>query len=134
MASSIYASYPPETPPEQQAYLVQTVKNWSAEHGLLVRPSPAFISSDVNPNGVLATNAPVTLFPSPFPKACFEQARSLQKAYNELYAAIASDQAWLEDIMKEYVCFSRRRSASLTLVDYLKLMTSSRIYGRSISR
>jgi hypothetical protein len=105
MTSSIYASYPPEIPPEQQAYLVQTVKNWSAEHGLLVRPSPAFISSDVNPNGVLATNAPVTLFPSPFPKACFEQARSLQKAYNELYAAIASDQAWLEDIMKEYVCF-----------------------------
>lgn len=106
MASSIYASYPPETPAEQQAYLVQTIKNWSAEHGLLVRPSPAFISSEVNPNAVLATNAPVTLFPSPFPKACFGQARSLQKVYNELYASIANDEPWLEDIMKEYVSYS----------------------------
>jgi glutathione synthase len=134
MALSRYASYPPETPAKQQDYLVQTIKNWSAEHGLLVRPSPAFMSSEVNPNGVLATNAPVTLFPSPFPKACFEHARSLQKVYNELYAAIASDQPWLENIMKEYVCFPRPRSASLTLVDYLKWMTSSRIYGRSIFR
>jgi hypothetical protein len=101
MALSIYGSYPPQISAERQAYLVQTIKNWSAEHGLLVRPSPAFVPDEINPNGVLATNAPVTLFPSPFPRAPFEQARSLQKAYNELYAAIASDLPWLEDIMKE---------------------------------
>lgn len=101
MPSSIYGSYPPHISAGQQAYLVQTVKNWSAEHGLLVRPAPTFVSEEVNPNGVLATNAPVTLFPSPFPRAPFEQARSLQRLYNELYAAIASDQPWLEEIMKE---------------------------------
>lgn len=101
MASSIYLSYPPHIFADKQAYLVQTIKNWSAEHGLLVRPSPAIVSEEVNPNGVLTTNAPVTLFPSPFPRAPFRQARSLQKVYNELYAAIASDQPWLENIMKE---------------------------------
>jgi len=101
MASTIYNSYPPQTPAYQQSYLVQTIKDWSVEHGLLVRPSPTFVSNEVNPNGVLATNAPVTLFPSPFPRAPFEQARSLQKVYNELYAAVASDQPWLSDIMKE---------------------------------
>ena len=58
---------------------------------------------DINPNHVLATNAPVTLFPSPFPTKCFEQARSLQQVYNELYASIASSEAWLEAIMKELI-------------------------------
>ena len=101
MASNVYLSYPPHISTDKQAYLVQTIKNWSAEHGLLVRPSPAIVSEEVNPNGVLTTNAPVTLFPSPFPRAPFTQARSLQKIYNELYAAIASDQPWLENIMKE---------------------------------
>lgn len=101
MANTIYGEYPPPLTPEQQEYLVQTVKNWSIEHALTVRPSTAVVPEVTNPNNVLATNAPVTLFPSPFPKACFEQARSLQQVYNELYAAIASDEQWLEEIMKE---------------------------------
>lgn len=101
MANNIYTDYPPSLTPEQEEYLVQTVKNWTIEHALTVRPSTAIVSGEVNPKNVLATNAPVTLFPSPFPKACFEQARYLQKLYNELYAAIANDQKWLEDVLKE---------------------------------
>ena len=103
MANTIYSEYPPQLTVEQQEYLVATVKNWTIEHSLAVRPSPAIVSEDADPNKVLATNAPVTLFPSPFPKPCFEQARTLQQVYNELYAAIASDEQWLEHIMKEYV-------------------------------
>ena len=103
MPSDIYDRYPPSLNPQQEAYLVQSVKDWTIEHGLTVRPGPNVVSQEVNPNNVLATNAPVTLFPSPFPKSCFEQARALQQIYNELYAAIASDEAWLEDVMKEYV-------------------------------
>lgn len=101
MAHNIYSDYPPALTPEQQEYLVQTVKNWATEHALTVRPSAAIVSEEVNPNNVLGTNAPVTLFPSPFPKPCFEQAQSLQQVYNELYAAIASNEQWLEEIMKE---------------------------------
>ncbi|KAI1622602.1 glutathione synthase [Exophiala viscosa] len=103
MADKIYSEYPPPLSPEQEDYLVQTVKNWTIEHGLCVRPSTAIVSEEANPKNVLATNAPVTLFPSPFPKSCFEQARSLQQVYNELYAAIASDEQWLEEIMKELI-------------------------------
>ena len=102
MANSIYNSYPPQLTPEQEEFLVQTIKNWTVEHALTVRPSTAVVSEEANPRNVLATNAPVTLFPSPFPKACFEQARSLQQIYNELYATIASDEQWLEDILREY--------------------------------
>lgn len=103
MANNIYSEYPPPLTLEQQDYLVQTVKNWSIEHALTVRPSTAIVPAETNPTNTLATNAPVTLFPSPFPKACFAQARNLQPVYNELYAAIASDEQWLEGIIKEYV-------------------------------
>lgn len=101
MADSIYSHYPPKLTAEQEEFLVQAVKNWTVEHALTVRPSTAIVSQEVNANNVLATNAPVTLFPSPFPKACFQQARSLQQVYNELYAAIASDEDWLQDVLKE---------------------------------
>jgi glutathione synthase len=103
MPTKIFSSYPPELSEEQLEYLTTFVKNWTIQHGLTVRPSPSLVSDDINPNHALATNAPVTLFPSPFPKKCFEQARSLQTVYNELYAAVASNETWLESIMKECV-------------------------------
>jgi len=103
MSNTIWGSYPPEASAEQLEYLAQTVKDWTIFNGLSVRPNPSFISDDNNPEHVLATNAPVTLYPSPFPRNCFEQAQRLQSVYNELYAAIASDGVWLGEIMKEYV-------------------------------
>jgi hypothetical protein len=97
------AAYPPELSPSEAEHLLSTIKDWSIAHGLAVRPPPSIISTEADPHGVLATTAPVTLFPSPFPRICFEQAKSVQKAYNELYAAIAQDEQFLEDIVQEYV-------------------------------
>jgi glutathione synthase len=97
----IFSTYPPEIYPDQLAYLAYTVKNWTVQHGLTVRPSPTFVSDDSNPNHVLATNAPVTLFPSPFPKSCFEHAQSLQTVYNELYAGVSINDEWLGEILRE---------------------------------
>lgn len=101
MAASIYPDYPPQTTPEQSDYLISNLKDWSIAHGLAVRPSPAFVAEEIDPSGVLATTAPVTLFPSPFPAACYEEAREIQKSYNELYAAIAQDEEWLRAIVEE---------------------------------
>ncbi|MCJ1248167.1 hypothetical protein MMC30_005384 [Trapelia coarctata] len=103
MAASIYPEYPPELTPEQEEYLLSNLNDWSIANGLAVRPSASFVSQEADPSGVLAVTAPVTLFPSPFPKACFEEARSIQTAYNELYAAIASDEEWLGDIIQELI-------------------------------
>ncbi|KAJ5619037.1 hypothetical protein N7510_003021 [Penicillium lagena] len=100
---SIYSSYPPELSPEQQKYLVRTAKDWAIQNGLAVRPSPTILPAGADPNGVLATNAPVTLFPSPFPKGCFEEANALQTVYNELYAAITCDEAWLGKIIEDLI-------------------------------
>jgi hypothetical protein len=101
MSEEIYAKYPPDLDPVEREYLLSSIKNWSIEHGLAVRPQPSFIPQESDPHGILATNAPVTLFPSPFPRKCFEEARALQKAYNELYAAISMDEEWLGNIMEE---------------------------------
>jgi len=97
----IYPQYPPEVTREQLQYLLANVKDWSISHGLAVRPAPSFVPEEQNPNGALAVTAPVTLFPSLFPRVCFEQAISVQAAYNELYMAIASDEPWLQQIVEE---------------------------------
>ncbi|OQE40045.1 hypothetical protein PENCOP_c006G06612 [Penicillium coprophilum] len=100
MAESIYSNYPPDLSPAQQKFLVTFVKDWAIQNGLAVRPSPAIIPSGADSNGVLATNAPVTLFPSPFPRACFEEATALQEIYNELYAMITCNEEWLGKIVE----------------------------------
>ncbi|KAK2787379.1 hypothetical protein FQN52_007285 [Onygenales sp. PD_12] len=103
MDDSVYADYPPPLTSEQQQFLVSTVKTWALQHGLSVKPSPTFIEKQLDPNGVLATNAPVTLFPSPFPKSGFDHATAIQTAYNELYARISRDEAWLGKIIEELI-------------------------------
>jgi glutathione synthase len=110
MADSVYASYPPDLSSAQQKFLVTAVKDWAIQNGLAVRPSPAIVPPGTDSNGVLATNAPVTLFPSPFPRACFQEATALQSIYNELYAAITCDTKWLGNIVEGLVFFRLRDS------------------------
>lgn len=97
----MYPQYPPTLDDEQIEYLLANLKDWSIAHGLAVRPATSYVSTEQDPNGALATTAPVTLFPSLFPRVCFEQAQSVVRAYNELYSAIASDEAWLKTIVEE---------------------------------
>lgn len=106
MAASIYPDYPPILTLEQSDYLLSNIKDWSILNGLVVRPSSSFVSEEIDPSRSLAVTAPVTLFPSLFPRACFEEAWALQTAYNELYACIANDEDWLGEVVKEYACIS----------------------------
>lgn len=101
MSAHTYASYPPDLNKEQQTYLLSNLKDWSIAHGLAVRPTSSYVQPEQDPAGALATTAPVTLFPSLFPRGCFEQAKSVAEAYNELYSAISSDEAWLKNIVEE---------------------------------
>jgi hypothetical protein len=59
------------------------------------------VTSESDPHGVLATTAPVTIFPSPFPRVCFEQAKAVQEAYNELYSSISRDEGFLKGVVEE---------------------------------
>ena len=102
MAAQLYPDYPPNLTAEQSDYLLTNLKDWSILNGLAVRPSLSFVSESIDPSRSLAVTAPVTLFPSLFPTVCFEEARAIQKAYNELYALIARDEEWLQEIVEEY--------------------------------
>lgn len=97
----MYSAYPPSLNEEQKEYLLSNIKDWSIAHGLAVRPAPSYVPTEKDPSGALATTAPVTVFPSLFPRVCFQQAKSVAKAYNELYSAIASDEGWLKGIVEE---------------------------------
>jgi hypothetical protein len=101
MSGSVLATYPPPLDAAQEQFLVSTIKDWTIQHGLTVRPPPTLTSEEAGKKGVLATNAPVTLFPSPFPRSCFEEAKAVQIVYNELYAEITRDEKWLGEIMEE---------------------------------
>lgn len=96
-------NYPPEITAGEEARLTEVIKDWALAHGLTVRPPPAVVAAEVDPRGILATAVPVTLFPSPFPRVCFEQGIAVQKTYNELYASISQDEDFLARIVKEYV-------------------------------
>jgi hypothetical protein len=100
-SAALSGSYPPELSKSEADQLIVAIKDWSIAHGLAVRPPPAIVKAAADPHGILATTAPVTLFPSPFPRICFEEARSIQRAYNRLYAAIAQDEEFLQDIVQE---------------------------------
>ncbi|KAI1276564.1 hypothetical protein F5Y07DRAFT_399299 [Xylaria sp. FL0933] len=93
--------YPPDITASEEARLAEVTKDWALAHGLTVRPPPAVVAAGADPQNILATAVPVTLFPSPFPKACFEQGVTVQKAYNELYASISQDEEFLARMVKE---------------------------------
>ncbi|KAI1196604.1 hypothetical protein F5X97DRAFT_304622 [Nemania serpens] len=95
------ADYPPEITASEGARLTEVAKDWALAHGLTVRPPPAVLAADADPQSILATAVPVTLFPSPFPKVCFEQGIAVQTAYNELYASISQDEEFLAQIVQE---------------------------------
>lgn len=97
------SSIPPGLSSQERDHLVDVAKDWAAANGLAIRPLPSVASQEIDPAGALATHAPVTLFPSRFPRKCYEQATSVQKAYNELYARISGDEEFLEGLVKEYV-------------------------------
>jgi hypothetical protein len=103
MASSIYPDYPPELSGARRQFLLTNLKDWSISNGLAVRPAPSYVPQQQDPDLSLATTAPVTLFPSLFPRSCFEHGVKIQTAYNKLYSAIAQDEKWLEPIIEEYV-------------------------------
>ena len=125
--------YPPSLSKEQSKFLLSEIKDWSILNGLAVRPPEPFIPKMIDPMGALAVTAPVTLFPSLFPRKCFEEARAIQTAYNELYAAIARDEEWLSEIVEEYAIQSPKKvRPNLSYLSFIFLWTSSGMVGHCL--
>jgi hypothetical protein len=95
-AKSSRMTYPPPLSDEQYASLVSDIKDWQITHGSLLK----LVQTDEE-NTVKCHPVGTTLFPTLFPKELFHDAHALQKAYNKLYAAVAEDDEWLFDVLKE---------------------------------
>ena len=94
--ADILPPYPPNLTPQQLDFLIASLKDYCLSHGITIRPAS---SSDGDSSAI---HAPVTLFPSLFPRSAWEQAIHVQKTYNILYARIANDVEWLGKIMDEF--------------------------------
>lgn len=103
MSAITSAAYPPSLSDAETDHLVETIKDWSAANGLEIRPPATVIATEADPKGITAINAPVTLFPSPFPRQCFAQGLAAQTAYNELYAAVSRNEEFIEQTVNECV-------------------------------
>jgi hypothetical protein len=88
--------YPPRTSPLELVKILTSFHDYCLSHGLTVRPPAA-----QNPLNAVAITAPISLFPSLFPRVCWKFGRDVQRAYNALYAAIAADYEWLEKVVSE---------------------------------
>jgi glutathione synthase len=90
--------YPPRLSDEQYATLVADIKDWQITHGSLLK----LVQTDEE-NTVQCHPVGTTLFPTLFPKELFDEAHALQKVYNKLYAAVAEDDEWLLDVLKDLI-------------------------------
>ncbi|EGO23546.1 hypothetical protein SERLADRAFT_408898 [Serpula lacrymans var. lacrymans S7.9] len=74
--------------------LTHLATTYALSHGLLYLPS------DTQPQDPCsAIHAPLSLIPSPVPRASFTLAKRLQHIYNDIYARIAMDEAFLDRVM-----------------------------------
>lgn len=98
-------SWPPEVTNEQLEDLRLQATTYALAHGLLYLPPVA--NGQLPPFPSSAIHAPFSLFPTPFPRQQFVRAQSLQQIYNVLYARVASDHEFLDNILSAETAVGR---------------------------
>jgi glutathione synthase len=95
---SAFTSWPPDLTMEQLEQLTLLATTYALSHSLLYLPPP---SPDRRPPPApeSAIHAPVSLIPAPIPHPIFSLALNLQRAYNTLYARVALDVPFLDQVM-----------------------------------
>lgn len=89
-------TWPPHLSQELNDHLLLLASDWSLSHGLVLRPPAAPNST---PSTTASIHAPYSLFPSPFPRKLFEEAKRLQVLYNTLYSHVSVDNDFLEEVV-----------------------------------
>ncbi|KAI0050881.1 glutathione synthase [Auriscalpium vulgare] len=92
-----FTSWPPEVTPDQLEQLTLLATTYALSHSLLYLPPHGDIPPPPAPAS--AIHAPLSLFPTPVPRELFVRARRIQRAYNVLYARVAIDNKFLDEIM-----------------------------------
>lgn len=107
----------PQLSLNQESQLTDSLLHWSLSNGLVMYP-PNFKSYG-------ASSAPITLFPTPFPKQAFSNANDVQVLFNELYInLVTKHKVWLVDILKDLSTFDADFTGKL-FETYLKALEQS---------
>lgn len=89
-----FSEWPPELSEQELAELHRRATTYALSHGLLYLPTG--LQPDAPDSAI---HAPLSILPSPIPRSLFDAARSLQTVYDVLYARIAMDEEFLDDVM-----------------------------------
>ena len=95
---SALTTWPPDVTSEQLDQLTLLATTWALSHSLIYLPpfTPEKLPPSVPESSI---HAPHSLFPTPIPRQIFEKALTLQPAYNILYARVALNTAFLDEVM-----------------------------------
>lgn len=94
MSTHAIPKHPPDLSETQLDALITEAKDWQLTHGSLLK-----LVLREQENTVPAVPIGVALFPTLFPRRLFAEAADLQQCFNQLYMAIAEDDAWLEQAL-----------------------------------
>ena len=87
--------WPPHLADVRLATLARHATTYALAHGLnYLPPGPS-----QPPCPASAIHAPISLLPSPVPRTLFQNAQRLQSIYNTLYARVATDDEFLDQVM-----------------------------------
>jgi Eukaryotic glutathione synthase, ATP binding domain len=95
---SVFTSWPPDATTEQLDQLTRVATTYALSHSILYLP-PISPEKPPPPAPESAVLAPISLIPTPIPRHLFSKALTLQHAYNTLYARIALDTSFLDQVM-----------------------------------
>ncbi|KAF8550546.1 glutathione synthase [Imleria badia] len=95
MSSFDFSQWPPQFTDVQLATLLHHATTYALAHGLAYLPPTP--SQPPSPSSVI--HAPISLVPAPVPRAIFQKAQRLQSVYNHLYARVAADDDFLDQVM-----------------------------------
>lgn len=90
--------FPPTQSEEHILSLISQIKDWQINHGSLLK----LIRAETE-HSSLCRPVGVSVFPTPFPRTHFHRALELQTIYNELYCAIAEDEEWISETIKDLI-------------------------------
>lgn len=88
------STYPPKLDQKELSELMVVAIDWALAHGLVVRPPQS------NSNNATVTHAPFALYPTPFPRAEFNQAKKLQQPWNTLIHKMSQDESLISETME----------------------------------
>ncbi|UZJ51042.1 hypothetical protein CBS101457_000362 [Exobasidium rhododendri] len=95
--TTVLPAWPPHLDEAQKLSLCAQSTDYAISHSILYRPLP--LASSSSPPLDAAIHAPISLFPSPFPKALYTRGQELQPLYNDLYSRIAVDDDFLKRVI-----------------------------------